>query len=68
MEQTVTPKEAARILGISYSTIYRWIKRGWINVVIMPNGYMRLSKPVIEELSEKGVEDLVSAYAGSAKW
>lgn len=68
MENTITPKEAARILNISNSTIYRWIKRGWVNGIVLPNGYIRLSKPMIDELAKKGVEDLQDAFAGSAKW
>lgn len=32
-EQLVTPREAARILGISYSTVKRWIHTGQLKTV-----------------------------------
>lgn len=45
----VSAREAAAMLGISKCTLYRWIKRGWITGIALPNGTIRIS---LEELNE----------------
>lgn len=42
--------EVAKILGCSYYTIYKWIRRGWIKVVQLPNRRYRISEEEVERL------------------
>jgi excisionase family DNA binding protein len=81
-QDTVTPKEAAKILGISNATIYRWLKRGWINGIILPNGYIRISRIALSRILEDkslflidnpiadrdAIETIVRNAIGSPKW
>jgi len=30
--------------------VYRWIKRGWIKAVILPNGQIRIPKKELEKV------------------
>ena len=39
----VTPKVAAKVLGVSTYTVYRWLKRGWLDGITLPNGTKRVS-------------------------
>ena len=41
--QLLTPREAARMLGISYPAIKKWILEGKIKTVQTPGGHHRLS-------------------------
>ena len=70
MEQpTVTPREAALVIGVSKATLYRWIKRGWIKYLRLPNGYIRITKDELENTIKIGdVKELFKDYAESAKW
>jgi molybdopterin-binding protein len=42
-QQLLTPREAARMLGISYPTIKKWILDGKIKTVQTPGGHHRLT-------------------------
>lgn len=42
--QLLTPREASRMLGISYPTIKKWILEGKIKTVQTPGGHHRLSQ------------------------
>lgn len=41
--QFLTPREAARMLGISYPTIKNWILSGKLKTVLTPGGHHRLT-------------------------
>ncbi len=43
------PIQAARLIGVSRMTIFRWIKRGWIQPVIV-DGKRMLAKNQLEEV------------------
>ena len=42
--------EAAKVLGVSQSTIRRWQKRGWIKVVVLPSGWRKIPREEVERL------------------
>jgi excisionase family DNA binding protein len=44
------PKEASRMLGVSYKTLWRWWKEGKIRAVTLPSGRLRYHKDEIERL------------------
>ena len=44
------PREAARILGISYPTLKQWIYRGKINTVKTPGGHHRVPESEIDRM------------------
>ena len=52
-KQMLTPREAARVLGISYPTIKNWILSGKLKTITTPGGHHRVSfgalKPFIEK-------------------
>ena len=41
--QLLTPREASRMLGISYPTIKKWILDGKLRTVLTPGGHHRLT-------------------------
>ena len=41
--QLLTPREASRMLGISYPAIKKWILEGRIKTILTPGGHHRLS-------------------------
>ena len=47
------PREAARILGISYPTLKQWIYRGKIRTVKTPGGHHRVPESEIDRLIPK---------------
>jgi len=47
------PREAARILGISYPTLKQWIYRGKIRTVKTPGGHHRIPESEIDRLIPK---------------
>ena len=46
----LTPKEAAKLLGIARCSLYRWIKRDLIAHIYLPNGTIRIPKAVVERV------------------
>ena len=42
--ELLTVKQTAKALGISKCSVYRWVKRGWIEFVKLPNGTIRIPK------------------------
>lgn len=48
--QLLTPREAARMLGISYPAIKKWILEGKIKTVQTPGGHHRLSRASLKPL------------------
>ena len=49
--ESLKPKDAARLIGISYPTIKQWIYDGKIESVKTPGGHHRISPKEIERLS-----------------
>ncbi|NYF90725.1 TOBE domain-containing protein [Tunturiibacter empetritectus] len=46
--QLLTPREASRILGVSYPTIKQWILSGKLKTVQTPGGHHRLSEAALK--------------------
>ncbi len=42
--ELLTVKQAAKELGVSKCTIYRWVKRKWLMYVRLPNGTIRIMR------------------------
>jgi molybdopterin-binding protein len=47
-KQMLTPREASRILGVSYPTIKQWILSGKLKTVQTPGGHHRLSEAALK--------------------
>ena len=60
MEEFLSPRDACRMLGISYITLWRWIREGRIKVVRSPNGRYLIPCSGIERLKgeEKRTESI----------
>ena len=54
MEGFLSPRDACRILGISYITLWRWIREGRIKAIRSPSGRYLIPRSEIERL--KGEE------------
>jgi len=52
-KQMLTPREASRILGISYPTIKNWILSGRVKTITTPGGHHRLSFASLKPFLEK---------------
>src|SRR5450432_4706506 len=50
------PREASRILGISYPTLKQWIYRGKLKTVKTPGGHHRVPESEIDRLIPKKLE------------
>jgi molybdopterin-binding protein len=50
------PREASRILGISYPTLKQWIYRGKIKTVRTPGGHHRVPESEIDRMIPKNLE------------
>jgi molybdopterin-binding protein len=44
----LTPREAARLLGVSYATVKQWILNGKLKTVQTPGGHHRLSEATLK--------------------
>jgi molybdopterin-binding protein len=49
----LTPREAARLLGVSYATIKQWILSGKLKTVQTPGGHHRLSDAALRPFLQK---------------
>lgn len=49
----LTPREAARLLGISYPTIKQWILTGKLKTVKTPGGHHRIAESVLKPFLAK---------------
>src|SRR3981189_3124244 len=49
----LTPREAARLLGVSYPTIKQWILSGKLKTVQTPGGHHRLSGAALKPFLAK---------------
>lgn len=50
--ELLTVKEAAKMLGVSRWTIYRWLQREWIVGITLPNRQKRILRASIVNLLE----------------
>ena len=50
------PREAARVLGISYPTLKQWIYRGKIKTVKTPGGHHRVPETEIDRMIPRKLE------------
>lgn len=46
--ELLTVKQTAKVLGMSKCSVYRWVKRGWIAYVKLPNGTIRILQTSID--------------------
>ena len=53
MQRLLAPREAARILGISYPTLKQWIYRGKLKTAKTPGGHHRVPESEIDRLIPK---------------
>lgn len=51
--QMFNPREAARMLGISYPTIKQWILQGKLKTVTTPGGHHRISESALKPFLAK---------------
>lgn len=49
----LTPREAARMLGISYATIKQWILNGRLKTTATPGGHHRISQSALKPFLKK---------------
>ncbi|BDB98682.1 IS607 family transposase [Saccharolobus caldissimus] len=63
MERLLRPKEACQLLGISYSTLLRWVREGKIRVVTTEGGKYRIPYSEIKKYLEKREEIRAVIYA-----
>lgn len=49
----LTPREAARLLGVSYATIKQWILSGKLKTVKTPGGHHRLTEASLKPFLQK---------------
>jgi molybdopterin-binding protein len=49
----LTPREAARLLGVSYATVKQWILSGKLKTVQTPGGHHRLTESSLKPFLQK---------------
>ncbi len=50
VSEIMTTKEAAKLLGMSRCSVYRWLNRGWITGITLPNGTIRVIRTSIDKV------------------
>ena len=55
-ESMLTPREAARMLGISYPTIKQWILAGKLPTQVTPGGHHRIAESALQPYLAKDAE------------
>jgi putative resolvase len=63
VERLLRPKEACQLLGISYSTLLRWIREGKIRAVTTEGGKYRVPYSEIKKYLERREETRAVIYA-----
>ena len=56
METYIRLQTAEQALGISYSTIRRWIREGRLRALRLPTGQLRVAKKDVEQLQNCGAK------------
>jgi len=74
-EQTVSPKQVARAIGVSESSVKRWCDRGSIATVRTDGGHRRITLPAVFEFLRENKHELLHpdilglpATSGSIGW
>ncbi|HTR65467.1 MAG TPA: helix-turn-helix transcriptional regulator [Terriglobales bacterium] len=49
-QKLFTPRQAAQILGVSYTALKQWIYKGKLRTVTTPGGHHRVPEPEIDRL------------------
>ncbi len=52
-QNLLTPREASRMLGISYPTIKKWILEGKLKSILTPGGHHRISQAALRPFLAK---------------
>ncbi len=55
-EPMLTPREASRMLGISYPTIKQWILAGKLTTHVTPGGHHRITESALKPFLQKDAE------------
>jgi excisionase family DNA binding protein len=63
VERLLRPKEACQLLGISYSTLLRWIREGKIRAVTTEGGKYRVPYSEIKKYLERREETRAVIYS-----
>jgi predicted site-specific integrase-resolvase len=50
-DELITLPRAAKLVGLSSSTLYNYVERGWLQVYRMPSGAMRAKVSDVEALT-----------------
>ena len=60
VEEFLSPRDACRILGVSYITLWRWMREGKIKAIRSPSGRYLIPRSEIEKLKgeEKRIESV----------
>ncbi len=53
MEEFLSPRDVCRMLGVSYITLWRWIREGRIKAIRSPSGRYLIPRSEIEKLKSK---------------
>ncbi len=57
MDEWIRPGEAARLLGVSLTTISRYVDAGQLQAQRLPSGQRRILRASVERLQRKGRDD-----------
>lgn len=57
MDEWIRPGEAARLLGVSLTTISRYVDAGQLQAQRLPSGQRRILRASVEQLQRKGRDD-----------
>jgi len=63
VERLLRPKEVCQLLGISYSTLLRWIREGKIRAVTTEGGKYRIPYSEVKKYLERREETRAVIYA-----
>ena len=71
IDAMLTPREAARMIGISYPTIKQWILAGTLKTVKTPGGHHRIAESTLKpyltkDKAKPAAESRARAIAASA--
>ena len=58
MQELLAPREAARVLGISYGTLKSWIRRGKLKSEMTRGGHHRVPESEIERMIPKKLRNV----------
>lgn len=67
MTQFLGTSRAVRLLGVSRSTIYYWMDRGWVHWRLLPSGRRVICQAALSSPAPRAVSNQNSLAAGAAK-